>query len=283
VYLVGFVSSSTAANPKALELKWNFLNPDPLVYSIDQEIKTQLDQFDAATNEWKKTPVSAERIDGNLYLNPTGDGKSRCDLILELKESENKSRATPLPPEQFLPQLVARFLLGSDGGIEEYAGGSVQETYLFLRLILGLPTKALHEHEGRIVPLELYTQAQTTDLSLVGSVIHELDGFERIDGIQCARIKCQISLASRLDQQQNEGSVSWKGDATVYWALEPMRLQRSTWNVGKLIETIQPNSRVPTRIVSIFKIECSYVGNQDPLRLMQQMTPITPRTPVPGM
>ena len=114
-------SASSAASPKALELKWNFLISDPLVYSIDQEIKTQLDQLDTATGEWKKTPVSDERIDGHLYLNPTGDGKSRCDLILELKESRNKNRATPLPPEQFLPQLVARFILGNDGGIEDYA------------------------------------------------------------------------------------------------------------------------------------------------------------------
>ena len=276
-------SASSAASPKALELKWNFLISDPLVYSIDQEIKTQLDQLDTATGEWKKTPVSDERIDGHLYLNPTGDGKSRCDLILELKESRNKNRATPLPPEQFLPQLVARFILGNDGGIEDYAGGSVQETYLFLRLILGLPTKALREHEGRIVPLELYTQGQTTDLSLVGSVIHELDGFETVDGLLCARIKCQISLASRLDRQNREGSVNWKGDATVYWAIEPMRLQRSTWNVGKLVETTEHLTGIPTRIVSIFRIECLYVGNQDPLRLMQQMTPITPQTPVPGM
>lgn len=280
--LMGLLSPIEAAGPKSIELRWNFSQPEPLVYSIDQEIKTQLDQYDATTRDWKKTPVGREVIHGNCFLHPRGDGTSRGELILQLKESENPARTTPLPTEQFIPQMVAKFTLTGSGNIEDYAGGSVEETYLFLRLILGLPPNALHEHEGRIIPLELYTQGQTTELSLIGSVIHELEGFEIVDGLQCARLKCQISLASRLDRPKHAGSVQWKGDATVYYAIDEMRLHKAMWNVGKLVEIKRDESELPTRMVTIFTIDCAFVRSRDPLTQLYQMTPITPSTPLPA-
>ena len=116
--------------PKSLSLEWDFRSNKDLVYQIIQKVEAQQAFYNFERNNWDKTPVHTENVNGFCYLVPLGDGTANGAVLLQLKDIRRGIDRQNVPHQQKITQLVSRFTLKPNGKFENYTGGDKKGTYL---------------------------------------------------------------------------------------------------------------------------------------------------------
>ncbi|MCD4654989.1 hypothetical protein K8T06_13775 [bacterium] len=241
-----------AADAEFMKFEWSFPKQTAWKYSISQKAQIQNYLHLSDLENPGKSAIHEEFLTGSATLKSLEDGNVYGDIILQLVDIQEHGRSMTVSSHQKVPQKVCRFIMTSDGTMEQYSGPK-KETYVLTRLIFGMPIQPLKQNEVRVYPFSVYTDKDEGSTPLSGRISHEFRTIVDYKNKKCAKVITTVDLTDYSPGKSVTRS-NWKGSATGLFNIEDKRMEKIEWKLALKKDMVVVNQDDPTMIIEVFEI-----------------------------